>query len=143
MQANMERMNQQYTPNGNGLYNNVEVTMDPTMFLSYEHTDGFNYATVDLERYDKLWQHKKYDKLGLTWMSGVGLGTIVPRTDAHLFGSGKNHYWNLAGWGTNLKAALQFNFSKHFFFESNFKVGYVQMFKVHTSNHYGIDKAKP
>jgi hypothetical protein len=140
MRENMALMNSTYAPNG--LYNNTEVVLDPEHFLHYEHTDGFNYASVDVERYDQLWQHQKYDKLGITFVSGLGLGTIVPRTDSHLFGSGRNHYWNIAGWGTSAKIGLQVNFLKWFFLESDLKYGFVQMLNVHTSNYYGIDKAK-
>jgi hypothetical protein len=140
MSQNMAQMNALYAPNG--LYNYTDVVIDPDMFLAYEHTDGFNYASVDVERYDKLWQHTSYDKLGVTFMSGLGVGTIVPRTDAHLFGSGRNHYWNIAGWGANAKIGLQINILKWLFLETDFKTGYVQMLNVHTSNHYDIDKAK-
>lgn len=140
MRANMEAMNAVYAPNG--LYNNIDVVQDPAQFLSYEHTDGFNYASVDVDRYDKLWQHQKYDKLGVTFVSGVGLGTIVPRTDARLWGGGSNHFWNLAGWGAHARIGLQIHFLKHLYLESNLKYGYVKMVNVHTSNYYGIDKAQ-
>lgn len=140
MSENMTLINARYAPDG--LYNNTEVVLEHKHFLDYEHTDGFNYASIDVERYDRLWQHKKNDKLGVTFMSGVGIGTIVPRTDSHLFGSGRNHYWNIAGWGTNAKIGLQINFLKWFYLESDLKYGFVQMLNIHTSNHYGIDKAK-
>ena len=144
MRANMEAMNAIYTPNAAtyGLYNNTLVVQDPAQFLAYEHSDGFNYASVDLDRYDKLWQCQKYDKLGVTLVSGLGLGTIVPRTDARLFGGGANHFWNVAGWGAHARVGLQINFLKHLYFESNMKCGYVNMVNVHTSNYYGIDKAQ-
>ncbi len=140
MQANMEKMNSVYAPNG--LYNNTQVIMEPATFLSYEHTDGFNYATVDLERHDKLWQYSKHDRLGVSFMSGIGFGTIVPRTDSRLFGSGRNHFWNFAGWGANAKIGIQVNLSKVIYLESDLKYGYVQMLNIHTSNHYNIDRAQ-
>lgn len=140
MKENMEKMNTNYSTNG--LYNNTEVQMIPVDFLSYEHTDGFNYATVDLERNDKLLQCPKYDKMGITFVSGIGLGTIIPRTDARLFGSGRNHYWNIAGWGANAKIGIQINLMKHVYLESNLKYGYVKMVNVHTTNHYNIDNAQ-
>lgn len=140
MRANMQAFNDIYAPDG--LYNNVEVVQDPAQFLSYEHTDGFNYASVDLDRYDKLWQSKKFDKLAVTFVSGVGLGTIVPRTDCRLYGGGSNHFWNLAGWGAHARIGLQINFMKHLYLESNLKYGYVNMVNVHTSDYYDIDKAQ-
>ena len=140
MKTNMETTNATYAPNG--LYNYAEVIMDPETFLSYEHTDGFNYATVDLERYNKLWQSAKFNKLAVTIVTGVGAGIIVPRTDACLFGSGRNHFWNIAGWGANAKIGLELNIFKNIYLQSDLKCGYVQMNDVHTSNHYNIDKAQ-
>lgn len=139
MKTNMETTNATYAPNG--LYNNTEVIMAPETFLSYEHTDGFNYATVDLERYNKLWQSAKYNKLAVTIITGVGAGIIVPRTDARLFGSGRNHFWNIAGWGAHAKIGIEINLLKNVYLQSDLKYGYVQMNDVHTSNHYNIDKA--
>ena len=136
----METMNAKYSPTG--LYNDENVQMTPDDFLSYEHTDGLNYASIEGERYDKLFQLKKNDKIGLSLVTGVGGGLIIPRTDAHLFGSGRNHFWNIAGWGASAKIGLQLNLTKHFYLQSDIKCGRLQMIDVHTTNHYSIDQAQ-
>jgi len=140
MQENMEYVNSQNSTTG--LYNDQLVMVSDTDFLHYEHTDGLNYASIDVERYDELVQCKKHNKLGVSIVFGVGIGTIVPRTDAHLFGSGKNHFWNIAGWGTSAKLGIQINLRKHIYLQTDFKYGYLQMINVHTSNHKNIDKAQ-
>jgi len=140
MKTNMQNLNTKYAPDG--LYNNIEVQMTPGDFIHYEHTDGLNYASVDLERHDVLWQPSKQGKFGISLLTAIGAGAIVPRTDSHLFGSGRNHYWNIAGWGTSARAGLQINFTKVIYLESDFKIGYLEMINVHTSNHYNIDKAQ-
>jgi hypothetical protein len=140
MQTNMESINAKYSPEG--LYNNIDVQMTPGDFIHYEHTDGLNFASADIERHDELWQPSKQGKFGLSLVTGVGAGLIVPRTDSHLFGSGRNHYWNVAGWGASVKAGLQVNLTKVIYLQSDFKYGYLQMMNVHTSNHYEIDKAQ-
>jgi hypothetical protein len=139
MQSNMEKMNSKYS--SSGLYNDLDVEMTPTDFNHYEHTDGLNYASVDIERYFKLWQCPRYDRFGISLVTGAGLGLIIPRTDCHLFGSGENHFWNVAGWGSSLKIGLQINVTKVIYLQSDFKYGYLQMSNVHTSIHKDIDKA--
>jgi len=132
MKSNMQLINSKYSTTGE--YNKTEVEMTPNDFIHYEHTDGLNYAFTEIERKDNIWQFSKYNKLAITLISGVGGGLIIPRTDAHLFGSGRNHFWNIAGWGADAKVGLQLNLSKHIYLESGFKYGYLQMIKVHTSN---------
>ena len=139
MQTNMGKLNAKYS--SSGLYNQVDVEMTPDDFIHYEHTDGLNYASIDIERYIELWQCSKYDRFGITLVTGAGAGLIIPRTDAHLFGSGENHFWNVAGWGSSLKIGLQINLTKLIYLQSDFKYGYLQMSNVHTSTHKDIDKA--
>ena len=139
MQANMEKLNAKYSPSG--LYNGLDVQMTPEDFIHYEHTDGLNYASIDIERYFKLWQCHKYDRFGISLVTGAGAGLIVPRTDSHLFGSGENHFWNVAGWGSSLKIGLQINLTKLIYLQSDFKYGYLKMSNVHTSTHHDIDMA--
>jgi hypothetical protein len=139
MKSNMEKINTKYSPSG--LYNDLNVEMTPDDFIHLEHTDGLNYGSIDIDRYFKLWQCKKYDRFGISAITGAGAGMIVPRTDSHLFGSGENHFWNIAGWGVSLKAGLQISLSKLIYLKSDFKFGYLEMVNIHTSNHYNIDKA--
>lgn len=139
MKSNMAFINSKYSPSG--LYNDLDVQMTPLDFIHLEHTDGLNYGSLDVERYFELWQGTKHNKLGVTLVTGAGAGIILPRTDSHLFGSGENHLWNIAGWGASLKAGFQINLSKLIYLQSDFKLGYLEMVNIHTSNHYNIDKA--
>ena len=140
IKSNMEHLNSKYSPSGT--YQNVEVQMTPNDFVDYEHTDGLNYASIEIERYDELWQNLKNNKLGITLVSGVGTGLIIPRTYAHLFGSGRNHYWNVSGWGINTKVGLKLNLTRHIYLQTDFKYGYLQMQNVHTTDRYQLDKAQ-
>ena len=136
----MEQFNLKYAASGN--YDQVPVVMDPDEFLHLEHTDGLNYASLDLDRYDPLWQNAKHSAQGISLVSGVSAGMVVPRTDAHLFGSGKNHYWNVAGWGIGAKLGLQISIFKHFYLQSDFKYGYLDLLNIHTTDHPKVDKAQ-
>lgn len=116
------------------------VTLDPEDFR-YEHTDGYNFATIGLERYDDIWVNGA-GKMYLTMETGVEAGLIIPRSDVRIFGEGKNHYWNIAGYGGAAKAGLQFHFGKRVYLQSSVKVGWTDMQNIRTTGRNGIDKAQ-
>jgi hypothetical protein len=87
-----------------GKYDNVPLTVKADM-LTYEHTDGFNYVSTELERYDDIWVASSQKNM-LTLETGVGAGFIIPRSDVRLFGVGENNFWNFAGYGVSVKAGL-------------------------------------
>ena len=119
-----------------GTYNNTPITIASKDFLKYEHTDGFNYASVELEHYKTLWVPGK-GKISLEWINGVGVGAVVPRSDVRLFTLGRNNYWNLAGAGASLKTGLRLNLTRFLFFEAAAKGGYTQLWDVRTTGQLG------
>lgn len=122
-----------------GVYHNTPLNIKSDM-LTYEHTDGFNYVSTELERYDDIWVAKSQKNM-LTLETGVGVGFMIPRTDVRLFGVGENNFWNFAGYGVSLKAGLKFNFTKKFYIQNNTKIGYTDMWAIHTTGRNDIDKA--
>lgn len=140
IQKNMMLLNQRYAPEGN--YQDVAVQLTPDDFVHLEHTDGLNYASIDLDRYWEMWQSSKNKKIGFTLFGGLGSGLVIPRTDAHLFGNGDNHYWNVAGWGASAKIGFQFNLTRRVYLQADFKYGHLQLNQIHTTNYLRADKAK-
>lgn len=122
-----------------GTYSNDDLTITSD-FLTFEHTDGFNYASVEVERYDDAWVSKS-KKRTLTLETGLGLGVVVPRTDVRFFKVGQNNYWNLAGWGVSVKAGLKYYFSKQIYFQGNLKAGHTNLSDIHTTGRNDIDGA--
>lgn len=123
-----------------GKYNGEEVTLVDSV-LKFEHTDGYNFAAIGLERYDDLWVSQS-GKRSLNTEIGAEVGLLVPRTDARLFGVGANHYWNIAGYGAAAKAGLQYHFNKLVYFQGAFKTGFTDLNKIRTTGRVGIDNAK-
>ena len=123
-----------------GVYTNQDITLTPD-FLTFEHTDGYNYASVEVERYDDAWRAKK-GKMYLAMETGLGAGLIIPRSDVRLFGVGQNNYWNLAGWGISAKAGAKLFFNKHLFFQGSLKTGWTNLSNIRTTGRNGIDKAQ-
>lgn len=117
-----------------------QVLLDPEDF-KFEHTDGYNFAAVGIERYDDIWVAPA-GKMYLTMETGLEAGLIVPRSDVRLFGEGKNHYWNISGYGAAAKVGAQFHFSKRVYLQGSFKSGWTDMRKIPTTGRKGIDKAQ-
>jgi hypothetical protein len=123
-----------------GTYHNTPLTVKSDMLL-FEHTDGFNYINTELERYDDIWVAKSQTNM-LTMETGIGVGVMIPRTDAHLFGVGENNFWNIAGYGISAKAGLKFNFTKKFYIQNTTKVGFADLSHIHTTGRNDLDRAR-
>lgn len=122
-----------------GTYNNTPLTIKEDM-LTYEHTDGFNYISTEIERYDDIWIAKSQKNM-LTLETGLGIGAMIPRTDVRFFGVGENNFWNFAGYGISAKAGLKFNFTKKFYIQNTTKVGFTDLWAIHTTGRNHLDKA--
>ncbi len=123
-----------------GVYNGESIQVDSAM-LTFEHTDGYNFAAIGLERYDDIWVSSS-GKKSLNTEVGVEAGLLVPRSDVSLFGEGKNHYWNVAGYGFAAKAGLQYHFTKWLYLQGSFKTGFTDLNNIRTTGRNGIDKAQ-
>jgi hypothetical protein len=122
-----------------GNFTNAPVLINPADFVDYEHTDGFNFATVELDHYKTLWRVEK-SNMQLDWINGIGIGVVVPRSDVRLFTVGQNNFWNLAGAGASVKSGLRLNLTRFIFFETSLKGGYTDLWDVHTTGR-SVDKA--
>jgi hypothetical protein len=110
-------------------------------FLTYEHTDGFNYFHIELDRYDRIWKAQNNIQ-GLDWLVGVGAGTLIPRSDVRLFTQGRNNHFNFAGYGVSIKTGLRFDLSRRLFFQTDVMGGFVRLNNVHTTGRDDIDYAQ-
>lgn len=123
-----------------GTFNQTPLVLDPQKFVHLEHTDGYNYASIELEYYKSLYR-SLHSRFAIDWMNGVGIGALVPRSDVHVFGVGQNNFWNLAGGGASLKTGLKLNLSKHLFFEATAKTGATRLWDIHTTGR-SVDRAE-
>lgn len=123
-----------------GVYDNTDLFVDEDM-LQFEHTDGFNYVSAEIERYDDVWVSKS-KKQSFNFETGLGAGFIIPRTDAHLFSVGNNHFWNFAGYGVSAKVGGRFFFTKKLYLQGSMKAGWSNLTKIHTTGRNSIDNAK-
>jgi hypothetical protein len=122
-----------------GKYNGETIEVGPDM-LKFEHTDGLNYASVELERYDDIWVAPS-QRTSLTMEAGLGAGLVVPRTDVRLFQVGENNYWNVAGYGVSAKLGFKFYITKGLYLQNSTKIGYIDLSKIHTTGRNDVDGA--
>ena len=126
--------------NYEGTYDNTPFEIKPD-FLTFEHCNGLNFVSVDLERHDVLWQPKKLSNMGLSLMTGLAVGPVVPRSQVTLFGVGGSHYWHITGVGAALKVGLDFDILRWLFFRTDFKMGCLNLTKIPTTGQ-SVDVAK-
>lgn len=112
-----------------GTYMNDEIIVAGD-FLKFEHTDGLNYINTDLRRFDQLFDRQS---VNINLVTGVGAGILVPRTNTTLLSMDRYDEFHLSGFGISGMAGINVTFFKHFFLQSEFKTGYINMPDIRTT----------
>lgn len=118
-----------------GTYNNTPLEMTPEL-LKYEHTDGLNYAHTEVSRFDDisyLFKLPNTDKVQINLTQGIGFGILYPKTNTTLLGKERHDEFHVSGYGTSVKAGLNFTFFKHFYVQGELKGGYINMQDIRTT----------
>lgn len=103
-------------------------------WLTYEHTDGLNILSVEVEKQRAMdWfgsQHKA------KWFGLAGLGIVLPKSNVSMpvLNRVRNDEFHLAGYDVHAGAGLEVDVYKDLFFRSAYKVGYVNLPDVMTSS---------
>lgn len=137
----------------NGGYNNTPVDMSQNgaqeggfndgttqegipAFVMFEHTDGLNYVYTEIARQDDI-SHwfgiKNTDTFQVNINEGFGFGALYPKTNATLLGKERYDEFHVSGYGTSIKAGLNFTILKYFTIEGVLKGGYINMPDIRTT----------
>ncbi|WP_310560086.1 hypothetical protein [Flavobacterium sp.] len=122
-------------PPFNGVYVNTPTVMTEE-FLMFEHTDGLNYIYTEFARQDDIsswFGIKNTDKFQVNINEGFGIGLLYPKTDASLMGKERHDDFHISGYGTSLKAGINFTIFKYFTIEGDVKGGYINMSDIRTT----------
>jgi len=119
-----------------GVYVDEKIVLD-THLLLFEHTDGLNYVNIELRRTDEFWRR---NKISLDLSEGLGLGVMIPKTNATLLNNARHDDFHLAGYGFSAVGAAQLNLGKYLFVSSELKAGFIHMPDIRTTM-YAEDKA--
>ncbi len=101
-------------------------------FLMFEHTDGLNYISAELETKHEL-DFVNVKEVSL--IGGVGFGPVIPRSDVRLFQQGRNHMWNLSGWAFSMHVGMQLDFWQRYFLRYTGKYGRIELKAIPTTGH--------
>lgn len=118
-------------------YNMQEINLARD-FLEYEHTDGLNYVSIEINRVDRILKTRFFD-INLT--EGFSTAALVPRSDVVLLGKTERDIYKVAGYGFGLKAALNLTFFNYFYVQSEAKGGFIHLPNVKTTSS-NTDKAQ-
>jgi hypothetical protein len=102
-------------------------------FVQYEHTDGLNYFSVDIEYHQPIWGLPS-GNLGLQAVGSLQAGFVVSRTEAYVFNKGADTRYHLSGVGGSAQLGLRAYFLKHFFLTAACKAGCINQYNVITDN---------
>ena len=112
-----------------GTYNNSYITLHPNRFLTVEHTDGFNFVRVGLERREVLYSSKN-NKHHVAFNGGVSVGAMMPWTDFTLFGEKNRNFLHLAGYGFSATLGIRFEFFNYGFLQFSNQLGYTHLMDI-------------
>ena len=117
-----------------GTYDNDNIVLTED-FLLFEHTDGLNYVNVEVSRFDNLdnWLKFPVKNIDINLTEGVGIGVLYPKTNTTLLGKERYDEFHVSGYGISAHVGLNITFFKHFFIQSNVKVGYINMKDIRTT----------
>ena len=105
----------------NGSYNNDDIVLTED-FLSFEHTDGLNFVSAEIKRFDNILD---LNKVQVNLTEGFGLGFLLPRTNSMLLSKERYDAYHLSGYGISSMVGLNFSFFEKFFVQTEFKGGYI------------------
>lgn len=113
-------------------------------FLKFEHTDGLNYANIELRRKENIVHipiSKNKKGIVIKVLGGVGAGLMYPRTNTTLLGQDRYDEFHLSGYGVSAVGGINITFWKRFFIQGELKGGYIRMGDIRTTQ-FKEDKAK-
>jgi hypothetical protein len=117
---------------------NGQQFLTPT-FMHYEHTDGLNVVTFELEK--KFPLNVAMGDLKARAFALMGAGIVIPKSNITMtmLGQARNDKFHLAGTNLNVAGGLEIDLSKVYFSRLTYKIGSVNLNDVITSSRQ--DKA--
>lgn len=120
-----------------GIYQGEEIPLS-TDLLRLEHTDGLNYINIECRNTVSM---ASFRFGSLSFTKGFGAGIMIPKTNASFLNHSRHDDFHIAGYGFNTLIALQVNFGKHFFLQSECKAGFSNLVDIRITND-SLDRAK-
>jgi hypothetical protein len=122
-----------------GSINGVILDKDTTLgadFVKMEHSDGGNYAMVNVVKWIPLAADKKGNHVLNAVVKG-GLGLVNPKTNTTIMGEHRDDKYHISGYVTGIETGLRYNFFRHFFLQGSFKGTYANYSQFLIAGGYG------
>lgn len=128
-----------YIENTNSVYDAIYENDDLVLtedFLTFEHTDGLNYISFEVNRFDNILKWLKLENkfVSVNLQEGLGLGLVTPKTNAKLLQNERNDVFYVSGYGFSANAGINLTAFQYLFFEYNVKAGFMHLPYVKTTN---------
>lgn len=114
-----------------GQYDDVEVPLS-TSLVTLEHTDGFNYASVEIDKHWLMWQHAN-GKHWIDWYAGGGIGLMIPRSDVTVLGEAAANEFHIAGEAIAVQTGFKSTFCNHIYLSGTLKAGLSRLHDILTT----------
>ena len=114
-----------------GTYDDHELPLDKSL-LTLEHTDGFNYASIELDKHWLIWEHSNKKHL-VDWFCGFGLGLMIPRSDVTVLGETAANEFHIAGEALAVQTGFKATIFKHIFISGTGKAGISRLHDILTT----------
>lgn len=124
-------VSKKHQKNKNSINADQELTSD---FLNFEHTDGYNLFSLDVDYIDSVYEINNID---ISFFAGLGFGLVIPRSDITLGDKKRRDEWHLAGIDASLKVGSEISFGENYFIRTLARVGNSYMFDILTTNDGG------
>lgn len=113
----------------------TDTTLSPD-FVKLEHSDGGNYAMVNVVKWFPLAADKKGDH-SLDLIAKAGFGLVNPKTNSTILGNKRDDRYHISGYVIGLETGLKYSFFKHFYVSGSFKGAFANYKQFLISNGYG------
>lgn len=108
-----------------GKYDEQLIQVTPG-FMKYEHTDGFNFVRLGVERFGSFWRSQKH-RLGADYFGGVSAGLMFPWTDFTFGGTRYRNWIHLSGWAVSVQLGMRLEWLDCIFLQAQAQYGYASM----------------
>lgn len=122
-----------------GSYINTPVYLNSNL-LKFEHTNGLNLLSADAEYTCRIAELFK-NRLGIYWQTVLGLGIVIPKTEAHIFsdnefpdGYGIDNKYHIAGYSASFRVGPEIRFLKNFFVRPQLRSGWMNLPDIYINN---------
>lgn len=114
-----------------GNYDDQRVSLSDD-FVQLEHTDGFNYLSVELDNHWRIWKHANM-KHNCDWFLGGGIGLMVPRSDVSVLDEPAANRYHIAGEGISVQTGFKSTFFRHLAVHGTLKLGLSRLHDILTT----------